>query len=74
MSLDLKFVIDDIPYGRNDYSDTSYPDALVPSHLPILRCEHHKKAHVKKSRHPSTPAHAYYCCPYKSVSNNILHV
>jgi hypothetical protein len=74
MPLDLKFVIDDITYDRNDYSDTSCPDAPVPPHLSILRCEHRKKAHVKQSRHPSTAAHAYFCCPYKSVSNNISHV
>jgi hypothetical protein len=61
-------------YDRNDYADTSCPEAPVPSHLPILRCEHRKEAYVKQSRHPSTAARAYYCCPYKSVSNKISHV
>jgi hypothetical protein len=64
MSYDLNFVID-IPYDRN---------ALAPPHLPILRCEHRKEAHAKQSRHPSMVAHAYYCCLYKIVSNNISHV
>jgi hypothetical protein len=73
MSNDLKFVID-IPYDRNDYVDTSCPDALVPPHLFIPRCEHHKEAHAKQSRHPSTTARAYYYYPSKSVSNNISHV
>jgi hypothetical protein len=31
---DLQFVID-IPYDRNDYTDTSFFDAPVPPHLPI---------------------------------------
>jgi hypothetical protein len=61
-------------YDRNDYAITSCPDAPVPPHLPILRCEHHKEAYVKQSRHPTTVAHAYYCCPDKSVSNKISHV
>jgi hypothetical protein len=61
-------------YDRNDYVDTSFPNVPVPPHLPILRCEHHKEAYVKQSRHPSTTARAYYCCPYKSVSNKISHV
>ena len=61
-------------YDRNDYADTSCPDVSVPSHLSILRCEHRKEAYVKQSRHPSMAARAYYCCPYKSVSNKILHV
>jgi hypothetical protein len=73
MSYDLNFVID-IPYDRNDYADTSCPDALAPPHLPILRCEQRKEAHAKQSRHPSMVAHAYYCCLYKIVSNNISHV
>jgi hypothetical protein len=73
MPYDLKTVIN-IPYDRNDYADTSCPDAPVPPHLSILRCEHHKEAHVKQSRHPTTPARAYYYFPYKSVSNNISHV
>jgi hypothetical protein len=73
MPYDLKFVID-IPYDRNDYVDTSCPDASVSPHLPIMRCEHRKEAHVKQSRHLSTTAHAYYCYPYKSVSNNISHI
>jgi hypothetical protein len=46
MPYNLKFVID-IPYDMNDYADTSYPDAPVSSHLPIMRCEHRKEAHVK---------------------------
>jgi hypothetical protein len=54
--------------------NTSCPDALVPPQFLIPRCEHHKEAHVKQSRHPSTIAHAYYCCPNKSVGNNTLHV
>jgi hypothetical protein len=61
-------------YDRNDYVDTSCPDALVPPHLSISRCEHRKEAYVKQSRHPSMAARAYYCCPYKSVSNKISHV
>jgi hypothetical protein len=73
MLYDLKFVID-MTYDRNEYVNTSYPDASVPPHFPILRCDHHKEAHVKQLRHPSTAAHAYYCCSYKSVSNNISHV
>jgi hypothetical protein len=73
MSNDLKFIID-MPYDRNEYANTSCSDALVPSYFSVLRCDHHKEAHVKQSRHPSMTAHAYYCCPYKSVSNNILHV
>jgi hypothetical protein len=73
MPYDLKFVID-VAYDRNDYANTSCPDAPVPSHLPILRCEHRKEAHVKQSRHPRTVGRAYYCYPYKSVSNNISHV
>jgi hypothetical protein len=59
MSYDLKFVIN-IPYNRNDYADISCPDAPVPAHLPILRCEHRKEAHINQSRHPSTTARAYY--------------
>jgi hypothetical protein len=61
-------------YDRNKYVNTSCPDAPVPPHFPIQKCDHHKEAHVKQSRHPSTIARAYYCCPYKSVSNNISHV
>jgi hypothetical protein len=61
-------------YDRNDYADTSYPDVSVSSHLSILRCEQCKEAYVKQSRHPSMAAGAYYCCPYKSVSNNISYV
>jgi hypothetical protein len=61
-------------YDRNDYADTSCSDASVPPHLPIPRCEHRKEAYVKQSRHTSTTARAYYYCPYKSVSNKILHV
>jgi hypothetical protein len=61
-------------YDRNDYADTSCPDASIPPHLPILRYEHRKEAYVKQSRHLSTIARAYYCCPYKSVSNNISQV
>jgi hypothetical protein len=73
MLYDLKFVID-MMYNRNEYMNTSCPDALVPPHFSILRCDHHDEAHVRQSRHPSTTAHAYYCCLYKSVSNNISHV
>jgi hypothetical protein len=73
MPYDLKFVID-IPYDRNDYADTSCPDAPVSPHLPIPRCEHSKEAHIRQSRHPSSSARAYYCCPYKGASNNISHV
>jgi hypothetical protein len=61
-------------YDSNDYADTSCLDASIPPYLPILRCEHRKEAYVKQLRHPSTAAFAYYCCPYKSVSNKILHV
>jgi hypothetical protein len=61
-------------YDKNDYADTSCPDASVPPHLPIPRCEHRKETYVKQSRHPSTAASAYYCYPYKSVSNKIPHV
>jgi hypothetical protein len=73
MLYDLKFVFD-MPYDRNEYADTSCPDAPIPPHFPIPRCNHHKEAHVKQSGHPSTVARAYYCCPYKSVINNTLHV
>jgi hypothetical protein len=58
----------------NEYVNTSCPDALVPPHFLIPRCEQRKEAHVKQSRHLSTVARAYYYCPYKSVSNNISHV
>jgi hypothetical protein len=61
-------------YDRNDYEDTRCSDAPVPPHLPIPRCEHHKEAHVKQSRHLSTVTRGYYYFPYKSVSNIILHV
>jgi hypothetical protein len=61
-------------YDRNNYADTSYPNALVPPHLSILRCEHRKEAYVKQSRHPSITVRDYYCCPYKSVSNKFSHV
>jgi hypothetical protein len=61
-------------YDMNDYANTSCPDAPVPPHLPILRCEHRKEAYMKQSRLPSTAFRAYYCCPYKSVSNKILHL
>jgi hypothetical protein len=61
-------------YNSNDYADTSFFGALVPPHLLILRCEHHKEAYVKQSRYLSTIARAYYCHPYKSVSNKISHV
>jgi hypothetical protein len=43
-------------------------DAPVPPPLHILRCEHSLEAHVKQSRHPSTPARAYYCCRYTVVN------
>jgi hypothetical protein len=49
MSYDLKFVID-IPYDRNNYVDTSCPDAPVTPHLLNPRCEHRKEAHVKQSK------------------------
>jgi hypothetical protein len=73
MSYDLTFIFD-MPYDRNEYVNTSCPDALVPPHFPILRCEHHKEVYVKQSRHLSTTARAYYCYRYKTVSNNISHV
>jgi hypothetical protein len=73
MSYDLKFVFD-MSYDRNEYVNTSYPDAPIPPRFPIPRCEHHKEAYIKQSRHLSTTARAYYCCCYKSVSNNISHV
>jgi hypothetical protein len=43
-------------------------DAPVPPPLPVLRCEHGLKAHVKQSRHLSTVARAYNCCRYTVVS------
>jgi hypothetical protein len=52
-------------YDRNDYADTSCPDAPIP-HLLIPRYERCKEVYVKQSRHPSTAARAYYCYPYKS--------
>jgi hypothetical protein len=55
MSYDLKFVIG-IPYDRNGYADTNYPDAPVPPHLSIPRYEHRKEAYVKQSRYPSMAA------------------
>jgi hypothetical protein len=61
-------------WNRNEYANTSCSDAPVPPHFPNMRCEHHKEAHVKQLRHLSTATRAYYCCPYKSVSNNTLHV
>jgi hypothetical protein len=61
-------------YHRNDYAGTSYPDVSVSPHLSIPICEHSKEAYVKQSRHPSTVARAYYCCPYKSGSSKISHV
>jgi hypothetical protein len=61
-------------YDRNGYTDTSCPDTAVPPHLPILRCEHRKEVYVNQLRHSSTAARAYYCYPYKSVSNKISHV
>jgi hypothetical protein len=73
MSYDLKFVIDML-YDRNEYANTSCPDAPVPPRFPIPRCDHHEEAHVKQSRHLSMAAHAYYCCTYKSVSNISPHV
>jgi hypothetical protein len=73
MLYDLKFVFD-MPYDRNEYMNTSCSNTPVPPHFLILRCSHHKEAHVKQSRHLSMATHAYYCCPYKSVSNNTLHV
>jgi hypothetical protein len=54
--------------------DTSCPDASVPPHFPISRCDHHKESHIKQSRYPSMVARAYYCCPNKSVGNNNSHV
>jgi hypothetical protein len=73
MSYNLKFVID-ISYDRNVHVNTSCPDAPVPPRFPILTCDHHEEPHVRQSRQPSMAARAYYCCPYKSVSNTILHV
>jgi hypothetical protein len=64
MLYDLKFVFD-MPYDRNEYVNTSCPDALIPPHFPIPRCKHHKEAHAKQSRHPNMAARAYYYCPYK---------
>jgi hypothetical protein len=61
-------------WNRNEYVNTSCPDALVPPHFLILTCEHRKEAHIKQSRHSSTVARVYYCCPYNGVSNNISHV
>jgi hypothetical protein len=45
----------------------SYEDAPVHLRCPVPRCDHSEEAHVKQSRHPTTTAHAYYCCPYKIV-------
>jgi hypothetical protein len=73
MPYDLKFIFD-IPYDRNEYMNTSCLDAPIPPHFSILRCIHRKDTHVKQSRHPNTAARAYYSCPYKSVSNNTLHI
>jgi hypothetical protein len=72
MLYDLKFVID-MTYDMNEYANTSCLDAPDTPHFSILRCDNHEEAHVKQSRHPIMAARAYYCCPYKSVSN-ILHV
>jgi hypothetical protein len=49
MPYDLKFAIN-ISYDRNEYPNTSCPDALIPPYFPILRCDHHKEAHVKQLR------------------------
>jgi hypothetical protein len=65
---DLKFLID-MSYDSNEYTNTSCSDAPVPPHFPILRCDHHEEAHIKQLRYSSMAARAYYCCPYKSVSN-----
>jgi hypothetical protein len=73
MSYDSKFVID-MSYDRIEYLNTSHLDALVPPHFSISRCDHHKEVHVNQSRHLSTAAHAYYCCPYKIMSNISSHV
>jgi hypothetical protein len=73
MPYDLKIVID-MPYDRNEYVNTSCPDTSFPPRFSIPRCDHHKEAHVKQLRHLSTTARSYYCCPCKSVSNNILYV
>jgi hypothetical protein len=53
-----------------EYPDASCPDAPGPPHFPILKYDHDEETHVKQSRHPSTVARAYYCFPYKSVSNS----
>jgi hypothetical protein len=45
----------------------SCEDALVHPRRPVPRCDHSEEAHVKQSRHPTTTARAYYCCPYKIV-------
>jgi hypothetical protein len=83
MPYDLNFVFDrlyylnfvfDMSYDRNEYANTSCFDAPVLPYFSILRCNHRKDAHVKQSRHLSMAASAYYYCPYKSVSNNTLHV
>jgi hypothetical protein len=42
MSYDLKFVID-MPYDRNECVNSNCPDALVPLHFPISRCNHMKR-------------------------------
>jgi hypothetical protein len=52
------------------YTNARAPDGPVPPHFPILRCDHDEEAHIKQSRQPSTTARAFYCCPYKSVSNS----
>jgi hypothetical protein len=56
-----------------EYPNTSCPNAPVPPHFPIPRCDHGEEAHVKQLRYLSMTAHAYYYCPYKSVSN-ISHI
>jgi hypothetical protein len=63
----------DMSREGKEYPNTSCPDALVPPPFLIPRCDHHEEAHIKQSRHPSTIGRAYYCHPYKSVSNICMY-
>jgi hypothetical protein len=63
----------DMSREGKEYPNTSCPDALVPPPFLIPRCEHHEEPHIKQSRHPSTVGRAYYCHPYKSVSNICMY-
>jgi hypothetical protein len=60
----------DIWREGKDYTNARAKDGPVPPHFPIPRCDHKEEAHIKKSRQPITAARAFYCCPYKSVSNS----